>query len=969
VSLDRLDLAFLVPGLPFTGDTLTKTGLGGSETAGLCLARALAAMGHHVGMFCNCDTPGTYDGVLYRPLADFGDYATSAPHDVTIVQRAPEIFAARMNSRLNILWCHDLAVGRRGDVFRTALWNVDKIAVLSEYMAGQYKDVYGVPDDVLWRTRNGIDLSLFQRPAAAQRDRHRLVFGARPERGLDVLLDRIFPTLLMKRPMLTLSIATYGNNVRHLLPFYEQCVGRAREFGPRVTMLPPLSKAEYYDTLLGAGVYVYPTPSPTAPAFAEISCITLMECMAAGLPVVSSRRGALPETLAPGAGVLIDGNPASDEYLEAFVDAVLRYVRDDDAWQAASDAGRQHAAGLDWAAVAEQWTEELTRFIVERNDSPSRLVRHLMRRSDIIAARQVVGAHLAGDAPAWATAAKAEIDAGWAFAESASGLQDQYEKVGQTHTDVFFGVPGEGRFQLLEQWMREHPQVARVLDYGCAHGSYTVNLANRVGREWVGVDIDKHSIRWAEHNRVERCTTPESVQFRVGTHEVDLSDQAPFDALVAFEVLEHVPDPTAVLDQLERWVEPDGYVLITVPYGPWEWMSYETYPHRCHLWEFDLHDLRDLFGKKKDLKISAMAAGPCQPLNEALGWHVIEYRVDGTPTGQIDMARKLRLQRPRQTVSAVLIGGPTTEATLAWALAPIRQLVDELIVGDCGLSDRARAICAEHKALVVPAADPLAHGFEAPRNDALAHATMDWVLWFDTDERLVGGEALNKYLRENIFNGYNIRQHNFSCDAPHEATLPVRCFRRRPREDGQAMRWVGMIHEHPEFGLNEGPGRTIILRDVHLAHLGYLTGEDQVARFHRNLPLLLRDREVYPDRKLQKHFLCRDHIQLAKWAAQKSQGVITAEIEAHCREVLRIYREHFLGKGTYLNADSLQYYSTALRMLGEGVEVAWVVGAAKDEGVAVGEPMRVRFASIEEAEAEILFAVRETMKPYVSPWW
>jgi glycosyltransferase involved in cell wall biosynthesis/SAM-dependent methyltransferase len=925
----------------------------------------MARLGHHVVMFANCERPGMYDGVLYKRIGEFANYVMHAPHDVAIVQRMPEAFAAKMNNRLNVLWCHDLAVGRRADVFRSTMWNVDKIAVLSDFMAEQYREAYQVDASALWRTRNGIDVDVITAAAAPARDRNRLIFGARPERGLDVLVDRIFPTLLMKRDNLTLALATYGNEVAHLRSFHEQIARRVAEFGPRVAMLPPLSKPAYYEQLAQSGVYVYPTPSPTAPMFREISCITAMECQAAGLPIVTSRIGALPETIAPGAGTLIDGDASSDEYLVDFCDAVLRYVRDDAAWAAASEAGRRHGATLGWGPVAEQWTEDLTRFIVERNDSPSRLVRQFIRRSDIVAANALLASMPPGDE---VDELAATIQTGWQFAESDEGLREQYEKVGQTHTDVFATVPQESRFQLIEAWLRARPEIARVLDYGCAHGAYTVNLANRVGREWVGVDIDKHSISWAEFNRKQRATTPDAIQFRIGTHTVDLSDVDPFDALIAFEVLEHVPDPTVVIDRLEAWVKPDGHVILTVPFGPWEWMSYRSYPHRCHLWEFDLHDIRDLFGKKKDLRISVMPAGKCQPLGESLGWHIIEYRVDGTPTGTIDMARKLQLQSPRQTVSTLMIAGPGSELTLGWALESVRDLADEIIIGDTGLSDEGRRICADHGARVIQASDPLAQGFEAPRNDALAHARMDWVLWFDTDEKVTGAHEAGKYLRPNTFSGYSIRQHNFSCDAPHEDTLPTRLFRRAQRADGKTLRWWGMIHEQPEYAINEGAGRTIVLRDVHIAHLGYLTGEEQFARFHRNAPLLQRDIDTYPERKLQKFFICRDHITLAKWGLAQSGGTVTPDIEAQCRRVIELYREHFLGQVNYLNLDALAHYSSALEILGEGIEVVWSLASGKT-GTQEGAPTKARFATMDEAETELKWRLRALMQPYASPWW
>jgi glycosyltransferase involved in cell wall biosynthesis/2-polyprenyl-3-methyl-5-hydroxy-6-metoxy-1,4-benzoquinol methylase len=958
-----LEISFLVRGLAFAGDSLTQSSLGGSETAGLCLARELAALGHHVTMFSNCPRPGIYDRVLYRELGAFVDYARSAPHDVTVVQRMPEIFSARYNSRLNILWCHDLALGRQAELVRSALWNIDKIAVVSEFMADQYRQVYQLTGgNVVWATRNGIDLHRFPRPLA--RDRQTLVFGARPERGLDTLLEQIFPRLLARDPSLTLHLATYAIAVPELRDYYARCEAAIDRLGPRCVHHPPMPKAQYYELLASAGCYVYPTPSRSAPAFAETSCISVLECQAAGLPVVTSRRGGLPETLGPGAGTLIDGEPWSEAYQEAFIEAVLGYVHDDGRFSSASSAGLTWARSLGWDGVARQWSDALTRFIEARNDSPSRLVRHFIRRSDIIAAKTVVSAM---PEHAERAALTERLDA-WRFAESVDGIREQYNQIGLTHKDVFDQVPQETRFKLLEAWLMAHPDAQRILDFGCAHGGYAVGLANRVGRDWVGVDIDQHSVAWAERNRATHLTHPEAhLTFRVGGADLDLSDEAPFDTLVAFEVLEHVPDPATMINQLERWVRPDGVVLITVPYGPWEWMSYRTYPHRAHLWDFDLHDLRELFGKKKQVAFSAITVGEVRELGEPVGWHLIEYQVDGTPTEPIDLARKVRLQRPRDTVSLVMIAGPGAERTLGWALEPVHTIVDELIIGDCGMSDEARAIATAHDAVIVPAVDPTTEGFDVARNLALDHARMDWVLWHDTDERLIGAPNLLKYLRGGYFTGYAITQHNFKVDdRPKETVTPVRCFRRIV--NGTPMRFFGMCHEHPELALNEGVGPWVILRDVHLAHVGYLEPATQIDKFNRNIDLLRRDLERYPDRLLQKHFLCRELMTLAAHELKATGGIVSAEIEQKCREVIRLYREYFLGKPVFLNTDTMQYYSAALGILNEGVEVKWAWGVAKAEAE-LGRTQTCRFADYAEAETELTWRLRDAVTPQLSPWW
>jgi len=1038
VTIDRYDIAMLVPGLPFDGRTVTSRSLGGSESAGYYLGRALAARGHRVTVFATPQPgladPGEYDGVTYRPIDQWAAYSTSVPSDVTIVQRAPEAFRAKLASRYNILWCHDLAMGRQGPGIRGVLWNIDDVAVLSAFMAEQYAAVYG-PDVPTWRTRNGVDLATAEaaRDGAGPRRRRDLVYMARPERGLDVLLRDVLPRVLAHVPDARLLLCAYENPVEHLAPFYAECQRLAQGLGDRVVWAGALSKPALYRLLWESGVYVYPGPSPVLSGFAEVSCLAVMEAMACGLPVVATTWGALPETLAPAAGILIEpgrietehGRPVAahwtPESLDAFAAAAVDTLTNDPVWEKMSAAGPAHATGLDWSGVAAQWEARIAERLAALNDSPARLARHFVRRSDIIAAKAIMdretcegcdgtgrvcehpeygectfcdgiglqweraGPRTLADAKSLAEV-RDRIRTEWYFVDDPETFAAHYRKIGDTHTDVFAQVPNEPRFQHAEAWLRARPQLQRLLDFGCAHGGYLVNLANRLpGRTWVGVDVDARSIAWCETNRATHAIEPDRLRFLEGGHTVDLSGEAPFDGLLAMEVLEHVPDPTVVIEALERWVQPGGQVLVTVPYGPWEYLSYTTYPYRCHLWEYDRHDLRDLLGAKRDLQIEVMSAGRADVLDEPLGWHIVTWTVDPErPTGRIDLARKLRLQRPRQTVSAAIIAGPQVEQTLGWCLASLAHVADEIVIADTGLSPMARAIAESSHARLVPGSSPLVHGFEAPRNEARDACRMDWMLWIDTDERLIEPEHLHKYLRGNAYHGYSLKQHHFAVDTTFPPDLPVRLIRLAPYQGplsvttpegdtivlaGRVARHYGMIHEHPELALNCGPGPTVVISDAHLFHVGYEVESRRRERFFRNLPLLIKDRERYPTRLLGHHFVIRDLILLSRYELQETGGQRTPDVRARIEEVKRLYREYFLGRGTYLGPDSRGYYSEALAMLGEGVEVAWTLAADKGQAHLNGSPKRARFATVEEAQREIAREVAEAIGPLTSATW
>jgi len=939
--MQKLDIAILVPGLPFDGNTIKTKGLGGSETAGYYMGRELAALGNNVTMFTNTDKPAMIDGVLYAPYSQGLDYIRTVPHDVTIVQRSPEVFVNPTNSRLNVLWQHDLALGRNDGVIRGVLWNVDRIALVSNYHKEQYESVHNIDNDVFMVTRNGVDLDLINslRETVAHRDYNKLIYAARPERGLDVLLTEIFPRLLEKNPNFKLYVAGYNNPVDHFKTFYDFCNQEIKKYGESIIVLGELSKEELYKHYLTAGCYVYPTPSPIMPTFNEVSCISAIEAQACGLPIVTTARGALPETINQWAGYLINQN---EQYVENFVKRVYEICTDIKLFSGTSYEGINHSQSYNWREIAKEWQETFVTQIESFSKNNDSLIRDFIRNSDIVAAKEMIKR---GYEPA---ADVVEELQNYNFMEETDGYKKQYEHIGSTHDKTVFSFTvHEQRLGILTSFLNTHTDIKNILDYGCAHGSYAIHTSNAIGndRYVTGIDIDYHGIEIAKEYVSEgKAKYPDMLRFSTVDkfHEINTKN---YDCLVVQEILEHVPEPWAFIDELEKNLAPGAKVYITVPYGPWEYDSYKSYPWRAHIWHFDMHDIRDMFSNKANLAVGSMYNGNTRFLNKPAGWWIIEYTVNGKPSKPINMDRKLTLQRPRQTVSACLMAGPNSEEQLHWCLRSLEHIADEIVIVDTGMNEAAKHIISQYSDrnvfIVDNGPDVRSEGFETGRNAGLAECEMEWVFWIDTDEKVIDGFNIQKYLRENCFNGYGVRQMHFACDTNFAPDMPVRLFRNRPYK-GDTMRFYGMIHEHPELGLNKGPGEVIVLFDVTIAHTGYLSEDIRRGRFNRNYPLLQKDKETYPDRLLQKHFIMRDNMLICGYILKSNGGVITNEIRVLCEEVVTLYTTHFLGKKHYANVDSVNWYSQALELLGRGVTVHFGINAGR-EGAQPPENKLIRY--------------------------
>lgn len=101
----------------------------------------------------------------------------------------------------------------------------------------------------------------------------------------------------------------------------------------------------------------------------------------------------------------------------------------------------------------------------------------------------------------------------------------------------------------------------RVLDIACGvgYGSKMLRLAGAASV--VGVDLSQDTLAYARKNH-----QAEGLQFVCANAE-EFEWPEPFDLIVSFETLEHLPHPDQFIRQMNQLLTPEGYLILSVPLG------------------------------------------------------------------------------------------------------------------------------------------------------------------------------------------------------------------------------------------------------------------------------------------------------------------------------------------------------------------------------------------------------------------
>jgi len=344
------------------GGMINDMGIGGVETTYMELPEHLAKLGHTCFVFCRCDEEHVYNGVNFVPYERLGQYSGITP-DVLVTSRwfAPLDIPAGVK----IIWLQDAWYAEPD---RPDAWDKATLIVVSspwhrQYVAERMGD--RTPTGKIRVLPLGIRKSMFCR--SIDRNPMQLVYSSNPNRGL-FQLKEMWPEITRRNPGISLVI-TYGWEglktwsqdpawIAQAEAQRDEIEAWSNESG-NVFLSGRLPKQQLYDLLQSCGLCLYPGN------FQETFCLTAVEVMAAGTPMITTHLGALPTTLDPSCNILIQGNPYGQKYQKEFIDKTTALLHDRNRM---ADWSRKCTTSIlrnphDWEDIAKAWEQVLFQVI------------------------------------------------------------------------------------------------------------------------------------------------------------------------------------------------------------------------------------------------------------------------------------------------------------------------------------------------------------------------------------------------------------------------------------------------------------------------------------------------------------------------------------------------------------------------------------------------------------------------------
>lgn len=224
------------------------------------------------------------------------------------------------------------------------------------------------------------------------------------------------------------------------------------------------------------------------------------------------------------------------------------------------------------------------------------------------------------------------------------------------------------------------PSGARLLDAGCGSGRTLDELARR-GRV-TGVDLDAEAVACSRRRGHDTERAPvENLPFAHGS----------FDLVTCLDVIEHTPDDTASLRELERVTRPGGHIILTVPAHPLLWSAHDE--RNMHYRRYTRRTLTTLVASVGlEIERETYFNSPLLPPAAAVRWGQRLHRgaVQRSDLQRTPPVMNRLLELPVALEARLLAGGRRIPAGLS-LLYVVRRAATTSNVGTCDNSYRPDA--------------------------------------------------------------------------------------------------------------------------------------------------------------------------------------------------------------------------------------------------------------------------------------
>lgn len=295
-----MKICFVVPTIKFDVATPLSSPLGGTESSVSYLARALVCRGHAIYLLSHNDSPGMRLGCHCLDVGSHWEraYFDEQDFDVVVLVHRPEFVLPLSRELLPrgtpiVFWCH-LGADQpelQGLMDRDLVSRISALVCVSRHQKDGLQKTFFLQEKLSVVIHNGLTPSFVNLFESAETLRSQkgsvdvIAYTSIPSRGLEVLIDimeSVPSSILLKSYS---GMAVYRENDDVHMPLFE----RARCL-PNVELVGSLPQPGLANRLRSASFFVYPC------TVAETFCIAAMEAMAAGLELIVTDRGALPET-------------------------------------------------------------------------------------------------------------------------------------------------------------------------------------------------------------------------------------------------------------------------------------------------------------------------------------------------------------------------------------------------------------------------------------------------------------------------------------------------------------------------------------------------------------------------------------------------------------------------------------------------------------------------------------------------